>query len=219
MPTEALNNDQSDANKGTEDSANVISNADLKSHPVFQKLASKLANYEKAEDERRDAERRQAEEAEVKKRDEELKKLEEESRFKEALEMRERELEKVRNDARKQILGLKLENSLIGEGYKNPYFLKGVISGFDGDEAALQDYVQKITNDEANRIFKESQAAGATIDEPGLRPPSAGNVAQTSTTMPVEKLRAMEQSSDRNERMKARQILKEYREKHGKYPY
>ena len=215
MTEQTVQDQQLETIDGMEDSVPAISNAELKAHPVFQKLASKLSSYEQREAERKAEAQQKAEAEEVAKRDEELKTLEEQSRFKEALEMREREIEKIRADSQTKIVGLKLENQLIAEGYKNKYFLKGVISDFKGDEDAIAEYVKAITDDESNKVYM----GGASEERSLTPPPGVGSVSQTSKTMPVETLKAMEKSADREERIKARKILREYRNKHGKYPY
>lgn len=184
-----------------------ISNADLKAHPVFQKLTSQVAAYERAEQERREEAAKAAQEAEIKA-------LEDQKRYDEVIKLKDQEIQATVEKFQNELLTLNLKNELVKAGFHNDHFVKGVVSDFQGTQEEIDSYVQSVLNDEKNKPFLASSQ-----NQQSYVPPSTPGVASMNDTVPIETLKAWENSSDREERIKARAYLSKYRQANGKYPY
>jgi len=196
------------------DSQEIISNSELKSHPVFQKLTARLSQYEKAEQERRQQEEAAAAAAAREQQEAEMKALEEQNKFKEIIALKDKTLEQLQAEHTRELNTLLLKNELVRSGFKNDYFLDGVISRFKGTKEDIPSFLEVVMSDEQNKAYIAAQSSSESYT-----PPSIPGVANANNIVPVETIKAWEQSSDRELRQKARIELRKYREKHGRYPY
>lgn len=208
------NQQNPEANNDSTDSNEILSNSELKSHPVFQKLAAKLSAYERAESERHKEETERQAQKEREKQEAELAALAEQSRFKEIIELKDKTLDELQSKHERELNNLILKNELVRAGFKNDYFLDGVASRFTGKKDDIASFVETVLSDEQNKAYIAAQSS-----EPSYTPPSTPSTANANVTVPVETLKAWEKSDDRALRTKAREELRKFREKHGKYPY
>lgn len=208
------NQNDSEAKEETTENQEIVSNSELKSHPVFQKLTSRLAAFERAEQERRQQEESAAAAAAREQEEAQMKALEEENRFKEIIALKDKTLESVHAEHQRELNHLMLKNELMRAGFKNDYFLDGAIGRFKGTKEDIPSYLETVLSDEGNKAYLAAQNP-----EQSHVPPSTPGVANANAIVPVETLKAWEQSDDRDLRNKARIELRKYREKHGGYPY
>lgn len=213
---QATQGSQTEPNAKTEttDNQEILSNSELKSHPVFQKLTAKLSSYERAEQERREQEEAAAATKAREQQEAEMRALEEQNKFKEIVSLKDKTIEQMRAEHQRELNHLVLKNELVRAGFKNDYFLDGVIGRFKGAKDDIQGYLETVLSDEQNKAYLSVQNS-----EQSYSPPSTPGVANANATIPVETLKAWENSSEKELRNKARTELRKYREKHGKYPY
>lgn len=169
-----------------------LSNNDVKSHPLFQKLTEQLSEFQRKEQERAAAEEKAAREAE-------LKKAEEEGKWQDIVKMREQEIENLRASYAKDMLERDLKTELVRAGFSNDVFLKGAIGSYSGDPEGVTEYVEQLKADAGNAVFL-NQAQQAANSTPA--PPSTPTI--TGTKLSDAKIVAMEKSSDPAERAQAR---------------
>jgi len=180
------------------------SNNDVKSSPLFQKLASELAEIKRA-----DAERLQLEQAA--KKEAETKQLEAQGKYEEALKMREQEIENIKSQHQKEITQRDLKNELLTAGFTNQVFIKGAIAEYE--EGDISEYARQLASDESNKPF-----LGAIKQV--FTPPSGGNVNGVSsvTIKTADDYNRAKTSADPNIRKQARDYGADYFNKHGRMP-
>jgi hypothetical protein len=185
-----------------------ISNQDLKSNPVFQKVTTELAQLrqEKAD---RDAQEQEAKDAA------ERKKLEDAGKYEEAIALRDAQLKEQADKHAKDILQRDLKLELINNNFTNKTFIKGAITSFDGEPDTIGDYVKELAALEENKIFiNDGKAKRNPLPE---TPPAGGSVG----AMSVEEARIKaKQSEDPKVKAAARKVLaaefdRLYNEKNG----
>lgn len=166
MSTENIETtDHAKQNTGAETSGgeeNLTSNHDVKNHALFQKLAAENAALKKAEADRLAAEQNAATEAE-------RQRLESEGKYKEALELRQAELDAMKESHAKELLNRDLKTELYKAGFQNDIFVNGAIAAYK--EGTIGDYVKSLVEDAANSVFLAS-----TSPPPKPTPPGAPNV-------------------------------------------
>lgn len=172
-----------------------LSNGEVKSHPLFQKLTEQLSEYQRKEQEARENEERSRKEAE-------LKKAEEEQNWKKLIELREQELEQTKSHYEKKFLDMQLENAISKE-FNNSVFIKGAMAGFTGSPDDIAEYVASLREMPENAVFLNTQQTQPNIPSPPNTPKVTGGVINEG------KVLAMEKSSDPQERAKARQYLEQ----------
>lgn len=144
-----------------------IDNNAIKNSPLFQKLASKLAERERADNERVEAENKlKAEEAQ--------KKLIEEGRFEESLKSKEQEIEKIRLQHAQELTSRDIRGELYKAGFQNDNFVNGAVLGYNAETGSVADYVAAIAADESNAMF------AANVTKPAIPAPASGSVANVS---------------------------------------
>jgi hypothetical protein len=160
-------------------------NADFKNTPAYQAMARQIADYQREKKEREEAEAKAKQEAEQKA-------LEAKGEYEKALELQKRQFEDMQNKHASELLKRDLKAALFQAGATNSIFVDGAISAYrDGD---ISEYVKSLQSDEGNRPFFGQQKTVIT-------PPGTPNLNSASFTK--EQLKQMEQSSDREIRLKA----------------
>ena len=181
------------------------SNSDAKKLPWVREMASELAELRREREERIAAEQQAAKEAEVKK-------LEDEKRWQEIIDMQKKELEETKTSFQKELFIRDIKASLLSAGFGNDYFINGAINNYSPDMGSIEEYVESLKNDESNQSF----LAGARQDAPPITPPSVGKV--TGKSFSKAQLDAMEHSDDPEQKQRWREYATEYYRKHGKFP-
>jgi hypothetical protein len=175
----------------------------VKNHPLFQKMASELAEIRNERKERKEAEDRAAREAE-------RKKMIEEGRQEEALALRDKELEDLKTSHARELGQLNVENKLYAEGFRNRKFLSWAKDDYDG-VSDVDDYVATLKADPENAIFMGTPAAPPKPTPPGKPSISGG-------AMTLDQMRQMEASTDPSVKKQVREFKKQYFDEHGKMP-
>lgn len=188
-----------------------LPNAAVKSHPLFQKLAQETAALRKAEADRQAADEAARAEAE-------RKALEERGNYDEAIQQRDAEIARIKAEHAAEVQSLRLSSELARAGFDNDTFIKGAIVGYDAEtHGEISEYVQTLAADENNAPFLATIGTGPTNEPtpraPGKPPVNGGDKTDWNAVA------AMEKSDDPQKRREARELLRRYRETHGKYPY
>jgi hypothetical protein len=160
-------------------------NADFKNTPAYQAMARQIAEYQRDKQEREEADAKAKQEAEQKA-------LEAKGEYEKALELQKRQFEDMQKKHASELLKRDLKAALFQAGATNSIFVDGAISAYkDGD---ISEYVKSLQSDEGNKLFFGQQK---TV----IPPP--GNPNLNSASFTKEQLRQMEQSPDRETRLKA----------------
>lgn len=181
-----------------------LTNHDVKSDPLFQKVAGELSALKAQIAEAQQAEQAAKEQAEL----EQAKKAGE---FEKVLEMNARKLEQMEAQHRAELLKRDLTTELVKAGARNEVFLKGAIAAYDG-ESDISEYVRALTeSDDHKPFFGQLEQSRQTKQEPrGVAP--SGNASSWA------QIRAMEKSDDPKQRAEAGRLILDYAKKHGEMP-
>ena len=185
-----------------------ITNAMVKAHPLFQQLTQQIAELTKKDEKRNKAD----EQARIEK---EARKLEEKQQYEQATQLKIDEAVKkaveesdARHAAEQKRSEAKIE--LVRLGFANEKFLTGALADFDPAQEAAE-FAKSIFEDEANKPFLN--AAGGTKPKP---PDPHDAPIGSSGEISKEKLLAMLNSSDPEERKKSFEITRENLHRTGK---
>ena len=196
---------QSDPNQTKQDD---LSNADVKSNPLFLKVTKELAELRRAEEERAAAQDREQ-------RDAALKLAQEEKRYEDALKLHREDADRELSELRNKALFAEIKATLLSKGAKaSDGFYKVAMAEYDPEKHtsldALADYLK--TSEMYSQFFVSNQRAP-------LVPPS-GQPVSSAMNANWDEVKTWETSNDKTLRAKARTLLREYREQNGgKYPY
>lgn len=187
-----------------------LDNGAWKKHPLTTKLTSQVAEYQRAEEERKAA-------AEKARQDAEIADAEKKADWEKAAKLKD-EQHKAELDALKvTTTKAKLKGELAAKGF-DPDSLDFLVYKYDaGKHPEIDDYVKAAFEDEGNKKFLATQPARVPKDPPGT-PPSGGEVDW-------EQVKAWETCTDdtpeaRENRAKARKANRAYRDAHnGEFPY
>jgi hypothetical protein len=182
-----------------------LSNADAKNLPWVQEMGKELKALREEKAARLAAEEQSRKEAEIKK-------AEAEGRYEDAMKAKQAEIDSINAKYKTELTQRDVTAELLKAGFKNETFLRGAVTGYDAEKSTIADYVAELAKDEANKMFLGEAVA------PVLTPPTGSPGTGPPKALTVEQLHALENSTDREERKKAREYLRQYREKHGKYP-
>lgn len=169
-----------------------IDNNAIKNSPLFQKLAGQLAERDRADKERLDAENKA-------KSDAAQAKLIEEGRFEESLKSKEQEIESIRLQHAQEITSRDIKSELYKAGFNNDTFVNGAVLGYDAETGSVADYVAAIAANEANAPFA-TNAARSHVTPPANSPVS--NVSGVQITK--DNYKTMLKSPDPNIQKQAR---------------
>ena len=178
----------------------------FKDDPTYKAMAQQLADLRRKEQERMEAE-------EKARKDAEIKELESRGQYEAAIKAREDELESLKNQHAAELQQRDLTAELLKAGFSNEMFMRGAVANYNQESGSILEYVQGLVGDESNAAFLSKSAPAR---EPLDPPPSVGSVGKKPNW---DQVKVWEQSENREERIKARGILAEYRKEHGKYPY
>jgi len=180
----------------------------FKDDPTYKAMAKQLAELQREREERRLAEAQAAKDAE-------LKALEEKGQYEEALKKRQQEIEDLKAEHAREILQSSLKTELIRHKFDNDIFVAGAITAYKPDEhGSVSDYVKALAEDEANKRFLSPESDPVTGKKAPVKAAAMGD------TVDWNQIKLWEHSEKREERIKARDALKRYRESHnGEYPY
>ena len=201
------NNGNQTEGKPTENNADEggFSNADWKAHPLTNKLTAELNQY-------REREQKRIAEQEKAQKEAEIKNLADKERFDEAVKLYENRVAEMETAHKAELLKRDLGFELAKAGFNNDTFIKGAISSFDSEKFETPTaYVDALKSDENNKMFL-SAFSKSLPPEPG-KPGLSGNAPLSK-----EKIRAMQQSSNKEDRDKVRQYLKDYFARNNKLP-
>ena len=193
-----------DAQEPAEPAANELTNNDVKNHPLFKKLTSQLAELQNAQNEKLEAEKKAAAEAEIKA-------LEAKGEFEQALKIKTEEIERIKSEHAAQILERDLKTQLFKAGFTNDIFVNGAVMSYD-KETPMDEYVQALTENEANKPFLAAQTR-----EP-LKPPGKPTVGGGASPLTASQVKELQASDSQEDRQKARNYLHNYFIEHGKMP-
>jgi len=183
------------------DNGEKMSNPDVKTHPLFLKMTSQVAELNKKIEERDAADKESKTKADQSK-------LLEEKNFTELLASKESEfkaklttLEQQLTEKDQQITKKDLKIALTGKGFANETFLNGAVAGYDlethGDFAK---YAETLAADEANAAFLNS------MQTPRKGRPNANVPNPPTVTLTPAELNAQLKSDDPKKRAEARKI-------------
>ena len=183
-----------------------LSNADVKSHPVFQKVASELAEYRQREADKKAAD----EKAKI---DAERQKLEAEGKYEDAIKMRDKQIEELQASHKKELLQRDLKAELY-KSFDNEIFVNGAIGGYQGDSDGVADYVNGLLENEQNKVFMRSQQGQPreTLPEP------QGSGSGGSQMSVDDAKRLSKETNDPKVKQQAWKVLEDYYDKHGRMP-
>ena len=194
------NTQNTDDNNQQSQDANPSLNTQAKELPWVKEMASELTTLraERAERQRVEDEAKQ-------------KKLEEEGKFKEALQVEKDRASKAEQNA----LSANIKAALHAKGAKvTDGLVKVAVAEYDSEKHESFDLF-------ADSILKDENYAGflpTAQEEPGKpKPPVKASTGDNS--VPIEQVKTWEKSTNRDDRQKARDFLRTYRLEHGKYPY
>lgn len=182
-----------------------LSNRDVKNDPLFLKLTSELAEFKRADDERKEV-------AEKAARDAEFEKAKSAEKFEDALKLKEAEFESERTKHYSEIQQRDLATALMVKGF-DVRSVKLLTSEYDAENSGTPDeYATACFEDESNARFLQKSDPNVPNPPPKVTGGSGG-------LLDIPTLKAYEHSDDPEKRKIARANLKAYRKKTGKYPY
>ncbi len=177
----------------------------FKDDPKYQAMSKQLAEYQRAETERADADALAEREAAEKK-------LRDEGKFDELATNHASELAAMKSLHEKTLLEMSLKTELIKTGFSNDMFVNGAISAFSGANDEIAAYVETLKGDEANKAFLAG-SDNRTVHTPPSATPSGGGSPNW------EQVKADLDSPDRQTRITARAKVTAHREQTGNYPF
>jgi hypothetical protein len=173
-----------------------ISNAELKSNPVFQKMASELGRLQKAE-----ADRTAADTAAKQKAEQDA--LTAKGDFEAAMKLKDTQLADIQKNHAKELLERDLKLELSNTGFRNEMFVNGAVGSFTGESAGIADYVKELAAKEENKGF-----LGTATEKRGTLPEPNKPGSPTPTMSVDEARRLSKESEDPKVRQSARDVLK-----------
>ena len=183
------------------------SNADVKAHPLFVKLAEQVATLTKTETERTEAATKATKDAE-------LKKAAEEGRFEDALKQRDADIDTLKADHASALQTRDLETALLKAGFFSDIFVRGAVAGYGTDSGTIEEYAAALAADEANKGFlAQSDPSRSPLPAPGKAPVKGGAAPSW------DEVKAWETGTDKEKKTEARTLIAAYRKEHGTYPY
>lgn len=190
-----------------------LSNAEIKNHPLFLKLAEQLAGYQKAEQDRATAE------ADAK-RQKEIEDARKASDFEKALKLEQEQAAAKVRAAEQRALQAELRSTLIGKGVTpSEGFFKVALAEYDpAKHADLNTFAESLkANEQYAPFFKPADPGRKPVQEPAGTPVNSGAAVWDSAM--IAKVKNWEQNGTPKEQLEAAKLLGEYRKTHGKYPY
>lgn len=184
-----------------------LTNRDVKNDPLFIKMATRVAELERAEKERLDA-------AEKSKREAEIKRAQEEQRYNDAIEMQKAEHDREIGKLRIEIRDEKLLNGLQAVGF-DPRGAKVLIGEYDAEtHGEIDAYVKACFENDDNKVYLR---APGEQRQPAQAPPT---VKVGGGAMTAELAKEYELSGDPEKEKKAREWNRAYRAaNNGKWAY
>lgn len=180
--------------KSNEEPKRELTNADVKSDPLFKKVTGELAEL-KSQIAAEKAEQTKAQEAS------EMERLKEAGKYEEAIKLNADRLERMEAQHKADLLKRDLTTELIKAGAKNDMFLKGVIADYDG-ETDIAEYVQSLTSSDDHKLF-----FGSLEQSRQTQPAPKGVAPNGNADLTWQQVKAMEQSDDPKQRAKASDII------------
>lgn len=188
----------------TETPAPDASNRDVKDSALFQKVTAELLELKQ-----RDAERLEADKSARAKAEQD--RLESEGKYKEALELREKEFENLKAQHQKDVLQRDLKTELIRKGFNNEIFMNGAMAAFSGDADSVADYVSELAASDSNKMFLSSAPQRNIL-------PAANGVNASDSVVDGSKLFELAKSKDSETKAKAQKALQDYYKTNGRFP-
>lgn len=183
-------------------------NKDVKDSALFQKLATENAALKKTETDRQEAADTAAAAAEEKR-------LKDAGLFDEAAELHKKTVDDLNATHAAELQSRDLETELLKAGASNPNFMRGSVVGYDAEkDGSIADYVKVLKEDETNKDF-----FGGTVVPTREAQDEAARAAITGAKPNWDKIKVMETSDDRKERIQARAALAQYRKDNPGKPY
>lgn len=152
---------------GDQDKDKGLSNADVKAHPLFQKLTQELADERKASK----TVMKRLEALEAADNERKTKALEAEKDYESAAQKR---ADKAVADAKKEweatasadAAKAEAKLQLVKAGFKNERFLKGALADFDFENQTAEEFAKAIAEDDSNKQFLESASKAQKKPDP-----------------------------------------------------
>lgn len=182
------------------------SNADVKNHPLFKKLTGQLAELQKADFDRKEAQKAAEKNAL-------LEKAKAEERYEDALKLQQEEHAAALAAYEAKITQAELRASLVASGAKaTDGLLKVVAAEYDAEKhGTVDEYVDSLKASEDYAVFFK------TSDRVPVPPPGKLPTTGIGVTLNKETIRAYESSDDPEKRKQARAYKREYYDKHGSF--
>ena len=174
-----------------------LTNSDVREHAKFKAVIKELSELKQANADRTAAEEQSKKDADVKKAEGEL-------RYKDALELRQKEYDTLKAAHAKEIQHRDVTTELMKHGFTNDLFLKGAVAGFDPGKGSIEDFAKGVVEDDANKQFLPSTDERKALKPPGHTP------ATGSKQMSSEQIKAMQQSNKQEDRLAAVKYLEDY---------
>lgn len=179
-----------------------LTNADVKSDPLFKKVTGELAEL-KSQIAAEKAEQTKAQEAA------EMERLKESGKYEEAIKLHADRLERMESQHKADLLKRDLTIELVNAEAKNKVFLQGAIAAYDG-ETDIAEYVQSLKNSDENKPF-----FGGMEQSRQTQPAPKGVAPSGNADLTWQQVKAMEQSDDPKQRAKASDIILNHLKKNG----
>lgn len=199
MPTEEPKKDTTEEPKKEE-----TAEPSFKDDPKYLAMSKQLAEFQRKEAERVNAEAAAKKEAEIKE-------LEAKGQYEAAIKAREAELEAVKKQHAQDILNRDIEAGLLKVGFNNELFIKGAIASYSPEEGDISAFIEKLDKDENNNPFKRGVEGRTVHSSSGLSVPGS----TTNAPLRGQKLREYEKSPDKEKRLQAIAAKEDWWNKHG----
>jgi len=147
-------------------------------------------------------------------KEKEIKDLESKGEYEAAIKARDDENERLKTQHASELQERDLVTELLKAGASNDVFNRGAIAAYNADDGTIAEYVANLAKDESNKAFFGGQSA-----EQRQGQGEAVKAAITGAQPDWDKVKRMEKSSVREERMQAREMLSKHRKETGSYPY
>jgi len=146
----------------------------------------------------------------------EFNKAKESEDFEKALGLQRAELERELTDMKDKLLMSDLKATLLEMGAKTPQgFLKAAVAEYDAEQfPELKDFGAHLQSSEDYKAFFTSAQS-----ESQPKPKPTGALPVTGDAPSWDQVRQWELSDNREDRIKARKLIREHKAKTGKYPY
>lgn len=180
----------------------------FKDDPAYKAMAKQIADMRAREDARVEAE-------EDAKRQAEIKKLEEQNEHKKIIELKEKEFDALKSKYESELKERDIKAELLRNKCNNDIFADGVVLRYNVEtHGSIQDYVKSLAADEANKPYFGDAIA---VEKPGG--PGKPPVGYSSDVPSWEQVKHWETHGTREERIKARALVRKHKEETGEYPY